>query len=146
MNYSEQEIGQIYPITDISGELVYKTVIPIEPKTKKNSQRIMRNSKTGKNFIAQSSTYTSYEKSALWFLKALKIDYPVIITCLFYRKDNHRVDVTNLLSAISDILVKKKTIMDDSFNIVVGNDGSRVLVDTKNPRTEIYIYKIKESQ
>ena len=126
------------------GELVYQVTIPIEPKTKKNNQKIMKNYKTGKTFIGQSDAYRQYEKSSLWFLKPLNIDYPVIVKCLFYRKDKHRVDITNLLSAVSDVLVKKHTIKDDSFDIVVGNDGSRVLVDSKNPRTEIYIYKVKE--
>lgn len=125
------------------GELVYQTSIPFEPKTKKNNQRILKNHKTGKHFIAQSVEYKHYSDSAKWFLRPLEIDYPVIIKCLFYRKTHQRIDITNLLSAISDILVEKRVIKDDSFNIVVGNDGSRVLVDKDNPRTDIFIYKVK---
>lgn len=125
------------------GELVYQTSIPFEPKTKKNNQRILKNHKTGKHFIAQSVEYKHYSDSAKWFLRPLEIDYPVIIKCLFYRKTHQRIDITNLLSAISDILVEKRVIKDDSFNIVVGNDGSRVLVDKENPRTDIFIYKVK---
>ena len=142
IDYASQKIGETYLISDVKGELVYKVTIPVEPKTKKNHQRILK-SKTGKPFISQSKEYTDYEKKALWFLRPLKIDYPVIVTCLFYRKNNHRIDITNLLSAISDVLVKKQTVLDDSFNIIIGNDGSRVLIDKDNPRTEVYIYKIK---
>jgi len=126
------------------GELVYQVTIPIVPTTKKNSQRILKNLKTGKNFIAQGTAYKQYENSAKWFLRPLGIDYPVNIKCLFYRENKHRVDLTNLLESIDDILVGKGTIKDDSFNILVGHDGSRVYVDKEHPRTEIYIYKIKE--
>lgn len=127
------------------GDLIYQVTIPIEPKTKKNHQRILKNHKTGKNFIAQGSEYKQYENKALWFLRPLGIDYPVNIQCVFYRKNNQRVDLSNLISAIMDILVKKGTIKDDSFNIAYSNDGSRVFVDKDNPRTEIYIYKIRET-
>ena len=126
------------------GELVYQVTIPVLPKTKKNGQRILRNKHTGKRFVAQGEAYIQYENTAKWFLRPLGIDYPVNIKCLFYREDRHRIDLTNLLEAIDDILVSKGTIKDDSFNILVGHDGSRVLIDKKNPRTEIYIYKIKE--
>lgn len=124
-------------------ELIYQVVIPIEPKTKKNNQQILKNKNTGKRFIAQGPAYQQYEKQALWFLRSLGIDYPIHIKYLFYRKDKHRVDLTNLMEAINDILVKKGTIKDDSFNILVSLDGSRVLIDHDNPRTEIYIYKIE---
>lgn len=124
-------------------ELIYQVVIPIEPKTKKNHQQILKNKNTGKRFIAQGPAYQQYEKQALWFLRPLGIDYPIHIKYLFYRKNKHRVDLTNLMEAINDILVKKGTIKDDSFNIIVSLDGSRVLVDPENPRTEVYIYKIE---
>jgi len=124
-------------------ELIYQVTIPLEPKTKKNHQQILKNKNTGKRFIAQGPAYQQYEKQALWFLRPLGIDYPIHIKCLFYRKNKHKVDLTNLMEAINDILVKKGTIKDDSFNIVVSLDGSRVLIDPENPRTEVYIYKIE---
>nr|DAZ39251.1 MAG TPA: Cytosine specific methyltransferase [Caudoviricetes sp.] len=34
---------------------------------------------------------------------------------------------------------------DDNSRIVAGHDGTRVLYDPKNPRTEIYITKMEEN-
>ena len=137
-----------YPSEDILnsdltlGELVYKVSIPLEPKTKKNNLQIIK-TKDNKRKVIQSAAYNNYEKQALWFLRPLGIDYPVNIKCLFYRTDYHRFDLTNALEAIDDILVKKKTIADDDFKILVGHDGSRVFIDKEHPRTEVYIYKVK---
>lgn len=50
-----------------------------------------------------------------------------------------RVDLTNLLSATDDALQTANVIVDDCSTIVVSHDGSRVLYDKNNPRTEIYI-------
>ena len=43
---------------------MYKIVIPGRPITKKNSQRILRNSKTGQPFIKSSTKYETYQKVA----------------------------------------------------------------------------------
>ena len=56
----------------------------------------------------------------------------------------HRVDITNLHSALHDILVHYQVIEDDNSNIVKATDGSRVLYDKENPRTEIYITRFEE--
>jgi len=48
-------------------------------------------------------------------------------------------DLNGLIQAIDDILVKYGVISDDNFNIVVGHDFSRVMIDKVNPRTEIVI-------
>lgn len=129
------------------GEIIYSAMIPIEPKTKKNSQKIIENKKTKRLMVVQSDQYKLYESHAGWFLRKPKegaISQPVNIRCIFYRKDRHRVDLTNLLEAIDDILVKYKVIKDDSFNILAGHDGSRVRIDKENPRTEIYIETIDD--
>lgn len=125
--------------------ILYKAMIPLIPRTKKNNQQIMINGKTGKPFIAQNAKYKIYEQDSGWFLKKLPepISEPVNVKCIFYRPDRKRVDLTNLLEAIDDILVKYKIIKDDTFTILAGHDGSRVLVDKKNPRTEIEITKIE---
>lgn len=124
--------------------ILYKAIIPIEPKTKKNNQKILLNHKTGKPFIVQSDAYKRYERDAGWFLGRCNktISEPVNIKCLFYRASQRRVDLTNLLEAIDDILVKYRIIADDDFKILAGHDGSRVLIDKENPRTEIYIESI----
>lgn len=50
-----------------------------------------------------------------------------------------RVDLTNLLEAIDDVLVKYGVLKDDNSEIITSHDGSRVLYDKDNPRTEVVI-------
>lgn len=120
-----------------------KITIPLPPVTKKNSQRIMHSSKTGKSFIIPSKKYIDYEAEAVWHCKKAgvheQIDYPVEVKCLFYMPTRRRVDLTNLLEAVDDVLVKARVLLDDHCGIIVSHDGSRVLYDKKNPRTEVYI-------
>lgn len=118
-----------------------KFTIPLPPITKKNSQRILVNKATGRPFIAPSEQYKQYEKYAGWFTPACipPIDKPVNIKCLFYMPTRRRVDLTNLLEAADDVLVHAGVIADDHSGIVVSHDGSRVLYDKENPRTEIEI-------
>lgn len=47
--------------------MIYKYTIPLPPVTKKNSQRILVNRKTGMPFIAPSSAYKRYEQQAITF-------------------------------------------------------------------------------
>ena len=70
------------------------------------------------------------------------IDHPVNIRCRFYMPTSRPCDLTNLLEAIDDVLVKGKILKDDNYKIVAGHDGSRVFVDKDNPRTEIFIEEI----
>ena len=118
-----------------------KFTIPLPPVTKKNSQQIIINKATGRPMIIQSKRYREYEKECGWFIqgKGEKINEPVTVKCLFYMPTKRRVDLTNLLNAILDILVKYEVIADDNSNIVYSVDGSRVLYDKKNPRTEVTI-------
>ena len=115
--------------------------IPIAPKTKKNHQRLMVNRKTGRHFVAPSEQYKVYERDCGWFIQppAKPIDYMVNVRCIFYMPDRRKCDLTNLHEAIDDILVKYGVLADDNYTIIAGHDGSRVKVDRKNPRTEIYI-------
>ena len=113
----------------------------LEPVTKKNSQRIVNNG--SRPFIIPSKAYKQYEKDAKWFLPPLGVDYRVNVRCLFYMKTHRRVDLTNLLEAIDDVMVKAGTLKDDNCNIVAGHDGSRVLYDKERPRTEIYFEEIE---
>lgn len=126
--------------------ILYQSLIPLNPRTKKNSQQIMVNHKTRSHFIAQSEKYRQYERDAGWFLKKIPqpISEPVNVKCVFYRKNEIRCDLTNLLEAIDDILVKYGILIDDNFKVIAGHDGSRVYVDKDRPRTEIEITKIKD--
>lgn len=134
------------PKSQHQGGPIFSAMIPLEPRTKKNSQKIIINPKTKKPIIVQGDVFKRYEQEAGWFLRRRgkePIAEPVNIKCLFYRKTARRVDLTNLLEAIDDILVKYRIIADDNFQIIAGHDGSRVFIDKDNPRTEIYIEYIK---
>lgn len=114
--------------------------IPLAPISKKNSQRIMINSRTRKPFIMPSAAYKDYEHEAALFIpRGETIKQPVNIKCLFYMPTRRKCDLTNLLEAIDDVLVKTGLLADDNFTIIESHDGSRVYYDKENPRTEIYI-------
>ena len=126
--------------------IIYQAMIPLNPRTKKNNQKIIKNKRTGSLMIVQNDRYLQYEHDAGWFLKKIPqpISEPVNVKCTFYRPDRKRVDLTNLLEAIDDILVKYKIIKDDTFTILAGHDGSRVYVDREHPRTEIEITRMTD--
>lgn len=114
--------------------------IPLAPISKKNSQQIMINQQTGKPFIMPSKKFKQYEETALWYIPRVStIDEAVNVKCLFYMPTLRRVDLTNLLEAIDDILVKARLLDDDNFTVIESHDGSRVLYDKEKPRTEVYI-------
>lgn len=117
-----------------------KFTIPLAPVTKKNSQRIIK--AKGHYIPLPSKTYMDYESKAGWFIpKVSTIDYPITVKCIFYMPTRRRCDLTNLLEAIDDVMVKYKLIEDDNYNIIVSHDGSRVFFDKSNPRTEVIIEK-----
>jgi len=129
----------------MKGKLVYQAVIPINPTTKKNNQKIKYNNRTGTPYISQGDRYKVYEEEAGFFLKTPKkpIDYPVNLKCVFYRRDKRLVDLSNLIEAIQDILAKYGILKDDNHTIVKSLDGCRVQYDLVNPRTEIFITEAK---
>lgn len=47
--------------------MIQKYIISLPPITKKNSQQILTNHRTGKPFIAPSSAYKRYEQQAIYF-------------------------------------------------------------------------------
>lgn len=118
--------------------------IHLPPITKKNSQQIMVNKTTGKPFVMPSKRYKEYEAMALWYIPRVvkPIDFPVNIQCLFFMETRRKCDLTNLLEAADDIMVKSGLLSDDNYTIIHSHDGSRVYYDKDNPRTEICITKI----
>ena len=126
-----------------------RIVIPFAPITKKNSQRILINPGTRKPFIAQSEKSKQYERACTLILARQgqpRINYPVNVKALYYMPTRRRVDLTNLHEALHDILVRAEILEDDNCKIVVSTDGSRVLYDKMNPRTEVYITKQEEEE
>lgn len=122
--------------------------IPLPPVSKKNSQQIFKNPKTGRPFIMPSKKYKEYEAEAARYLPKLlrPIDMPVCVTCLFYMPTRRRTDLVNLLEAADDLLVHAGVLADDHYGIIASHDGSRCLYDKERPRTEIIIKKLECEQ
>lgn len=119
--------------------------LPIAPITKKNHQQIIKNKATGRLMVIQSAAYRQYENDCGAFVPRIPfstIDAPVNVKCVYYMPTHRRVDLVNLQEATLDVLVKYGVLADDNSNIVVSMDGSRVLYDKENPRTEIDIETI----
>lgn len=123
-----------------------KFTIPLTPISKKNHQRIFKNKATGKPFVVPSEQYKRYEADAMWYIprQYYHIDYPVNVKCLFYMPTKRKCDLTNMLESIDDVMVKVGLLKDDSYNIIASHDGSRVLYDKENPRTEVEITPMNE--
>ena len=121
-----------------------KIVIPLPPRTKKNSQRIVL--VKGRPMVLPSKEYKAYEKACAPFIPRLKvpISEPVNVKCLYYMPTRRRVDLTNLLEATADLLVTYKVLADDNRNVMYAVDGSRVFYDKERPRCEIEIEPISE--
>lgn len=119
--------------------------IPIQCRSKKNSQQIFKNKKTGKYFITQSELYKEFERECgLYLMKHKKhIDYPINLKCTFYVKDRRKRDIVNLLNAMQDILVKYDVIADDNYNIVASVDGSRIIYEKDREETVIEIKRME---
>ena len=120
-----------------------KINLEVIPRTKKNSQQIVY--AKGRYIVIPSKAYQQFERECLKQIKAIyrqKIDKPINIKATFYMPTRRKVDLTNLLEAVDDMLVKAEVIKDDNRDIVAGHDGSRVHYDKENPHIEIKITKI----
>lgn len=62
----------------------------------------------------------------------------------FYMPTRRKVDLTNLMEAAHDTLVAAKILADDNNTIIASVDGSRVMYDKSNPRTEIFIEEMED--
>lgn len=121
-----------------------KITIPLNPVTKKNSNRIVQHG--SKLRIIPSKSYINYERNAAPYLIKHRylINEPVNIEAVYYRATRHRVDLCNLHEALCDVLVKYGVVVDDNSGIIASMDGSRVKYDKDNPRTEITITFLKD--
>lgn len=121
-----------------------KINLDVIPRTKKNSQQIIF--AKGRYMVIPSKAYKQFERDCLKQIMAIyrqKIDKPINIKATFYMPTKRRVDLTNLLEAVDDMLVKAEVIQDDNRDIVAGHDRSRVYYDKENPHIEIEITKIE---
>ncbi len=119
-----------------------KFTIPVNPRSKKNSQEIIFNKRTGKRMIIQNKKYLEFEKQCETFLpKVDTISFPINLKCNFYVCDARKRDIANYIEAIQDILVKYKILKDDNYRIVSSLDDCSMQIDRENPRVEITITK-----
>lgn len=121
--------------------------LPVRPATKKNSGQIVMRGKYP--VLLPSKQYLAFEKECLPYLNYVKstvgiINYPVNIQYHFFTETKRKIDLTNLLNAIDDAMVKSGFIIDDNRDIIAAHDGSRVFHDKFNPRIEITITEIKD--
>lgn len=129
-----------------NGEL--KFIVPLNPVTKKNSGQV-----TKSGMVLPSKAYRRYEKEALKLIPPdarLHINEPVNVKALYYMKTDYyaperksKIDIQNLHNALADTLVEAGVLEDDNCRIVFSMDGSRVLHDKQNPRTEVTITRIE---
>lgn len=137
-------------------ELLHTFVIPLDPRTKKNSQMIAgtgarcpKCGKRAKQFIRQGRSNTEFAARAaqyMWPKPKTPIAGTVKIVYRLYMKTRRKVDDLNLFGALDDILVKEQILKDDNISIIRDRDGSRVFYDKENPRAEIYIYEYREEE
>lgn len=120
-------------------------VLYSNPATKKNSGRIINvkgKGGRGYNMLLPSTAFERYQADCLKQITGAyrrHIDTPVNVKAIYYMETRRRVDISNLHSALHDILVVAGVLVDDNRDIVASTDGSRVLWDKKNPRVEITI-------
>ena len=116
-----------------------------DPRTKKNSARILKGHSGGR-FVAPSKAFVDYQESCLWQIKRphSPVSARVNVRCIYYMQTRRKVDLANLIEATCDILVKTGVLADDNSRIVAGHDGSRVDYDKDNPRVEIEIEEMED--
>jgi len=125
---------------------VIRLTIPGRPITKKNSQRIIINRRTGRPMVIPSKQYKEYEAASLWHLKQYRIrtiTKPVNVCARYWMPDRRsKPDLLGLQQATADILETAGIVEDDV--LIVSWDGSRVMgVDKLNPRVEIEIRSVE---
>lgn len=116
-----------------------------DPRTKKNSARILKG-RSGGRFVAPSKAFVDYQESCFWQIKRPQspVSARVNVRCIYYMQTRRKVDLANLIEATCDILVKAGVLADDNSRIVAAHDGSRVDYDKSNPRVEIEIEEMED--
>ena len=114
-------------------------------RSKKNSQQILINHRTGRPFVAQSKLYKQFENQCGLYLRKYKlnINYPINIKAIFYVPDKRKRDLTNLENAIADVLVKYQVIQDDNYNIIQSWDNSRIIYEKDREEIIIEISRVE---
>lgn len=75
--------------------------------------------------LIPSKLYRQFENDCLKVIPnkyKKNIDYPINIKAVFYTESRRRIDLTNLLEALDDMLVKAEVIKDDNRDIVASHN------------------------
>nr|DAX80847.1 MAG TPA: Endodeoxyribonuclease RusA [Caudoviricetes sp.] len=121
--------------------------------SKKNNKRILKNSRTGNRFIANSEKFNNWHEAAMKEIclsskvckfRNMKWEGPLEVMMVFYNKDRIRHDLDNMASSILDLLVDAGYLGDDCCGIVNRLIISFGGVDRKNPRVEVTITELAE--
>lgn len=112
-------------------------VISGAPRTKKNSQQIIRAG--GRPRVIQSAQHRAWETRAVLELRAQwhprePLRGPTQLAATVYR-ERATGDLLNYLAAISDALERAQVVVDD--RLILSLDGSRLAKDALRPRVEL---------
>ena len=114
--------------------------------SKKNNKRLLKNSRTGKMFIASSEKFNEWHNQAMMDLcfrlnkyRDVFRDKQVEIELTFYNSDNRRHDLDNMTSSVLDLLVDAEFIDDDCCRVVSKVTVIFGGVDRQAPRVEVEI-------
>ena len=118
---------------------IWECTIPIPPRTKKNSQRII--SVKGRPLVIPSKPYKAWEEGCgLYIGNAVGITAAVSCRAMIYR-DKDLGDASNYYNAIGDMLQKYGIVAND--RLIVHWDGSRLLLDRQLPRLELALFTVE---
>ncbi len=113
--------------------------IPVTPRTKKTSNRVMRFGKFNK--VMPSEAFIDFQNAALphlveQFRPRESIATPVNVRATFYR-DANRGDLVGYMTALADVLERAGVVANDKW--IMGWDGTRLDKDAARPRVELVI-------
>lgn len=118
--------------------------------SKKNNKRLLKNSRTGKMFIASSEKFNEWHNQAMMDLcfrlnkdRDVFRNKQVEIELTFYNSDNRRHDLDNMTSSVLDLLVDAEFIDDDCCRIVNKVVAIFGGVDRQTPRVEVEINSVE---
>ena len=108
----------------------------------KNSKQMALNRATGSMFPVSNPIVKKWQKEVA---QELAMVYPkvkftgrVVVSYMFYVKDNRRRDIDNMIASINDAIVKAGILEDDSWQLLKIGEADATL-DKDNPRAVLTI-------